>query len=262
MFSPQALMKLIASRTKPQLTLAGPEAEKALTGDAYGKLVPPFLSKYALADEGSIFTASSAAATPPFNYGTSVSQQGQITAFGDTTPLWVIANTAKADAPQRIYLDYLRLLLSGTAPAGTLNLELAVRVDTISKLPTNSNQYTINPAVAADGASVFPGNVYAYLLANAMATPASSGAVRNAARARIPTGVAVNGDEYLFKFGTMDGAPRMGLTAARATDPAKFVGDAQAVIINPGEWATIHLWWVTSATNLPIWEWELGLIAR
>lgn len=262
MLSPQALMKAIGNRFKPQRNLSGSMNEVPLWADEFGKMVPPFAGKYGLADEGSLFTASSAAATPPFNYGTTVAQQGQITAFGDTTPLWVIANGAKSDNPARIYLDYLRLLLAGTAPTGTISLELAVRVDAIAKLPTNANQYTINPAVAADGLSVFPGSVYAYLAAQAMATPASSGAVRNAARSRIPTGVAVVGDCYEFRFGTVDGSPRMGLTAARATDPAKMIGDCQAVVINPGEWATIHLWWLTSATNLPTWEWELGLIAR
>ncbi len=231
-------------------------------GDGY--VVSLFPTKHALADEGSYFVVSSAGTVAPAIPGTFVAQQGQIAAFGDTTPLWVVQNRATPDDGTRIYLDFLRLLLGGTAPTGTVSLEAAVRIDGVSKLPTNANQYS-NPIpvnVNGDDSRLSVSQVYAYVAANAMATPASSGAVRNVARSRIPSGAAVVGDEYLFRFGSVDSAPQVGLTAARATTPARLVGDAAPAIIGPGQWATIHLWWLTSATNLPTWEWEIGLIER
>lgn len=265
MLSPQGLLRGLVARALPPVNPDSQNNDVALRLSAYGdqSIESVWTTKHRLADEGSYFAVASSGTVSPPIPGTFVAQQGQITAFGDTTPLWVIQNTAPAGG-KNIYLDFLRLLLGGTAPTGTISLELAVRIDTISKLPTNSNQYTtplpINVNGASDRAAV--AKVYAYLAAQAMATPASSGAVRNVARARIPTGVAVVGDQYLFRFGTTEPDSAAATTAARATHPVSISGQANPVIIAPGQWATIHLWWLTSATNLPTWEWELGLAER
>lgn len=208
---------------------------------------------------GTLWTSGSGATTP----GTTVAQQAQITAFSDTAPLWVMNNNTN-NGPT-IYPQYLRLMLGGTAPAGTLNLELSVQIDLqgFSKLPTNSNQYTqpaINNGDTRDTSAVSAMVLYQYLAAQAMVTPASSTSVRKVCRARIATGVAVVGDEYVFQFGAADqfqGSAR-GFTAARATDTARIVTQAPAWSLGPNRWATIHLWWTTSATNLPTWESEWG----
>lgn len=208
---------------------------------------------------GTLWTTGSGATTP----GTTVAQQAQITAFSDTGPLWVINNNSTAGPT--IFPQYLRLLLSGTAPAGTLSLELAVLLDVpgYSKLPSNSNQYT-QPTVTngdtRDTSTVSVTSLYQYAAANAMVTPASSTSVRKVCRARISTGVAVSGDEYVFQFGAADqdhGSSR-GYTAARATDTGRIVCQAPAWSVGPLRWATVHLWWLTSATNVPTWESEWG----
>jgi hypothetical protein len=218
----------------------------------YGEL--PVLSKvptkHLLSDEGDYYTATS-------GYGTTVAQQGQITAFSDTAPLFVFFNK-ELPGGKRIYLDALRLLLAGTAPVGTVSLEVAVRTDTVSKLPANANQYT-NPLtynVNSDDARASSATIYAYVAANAMVTPVSSGAVRNVARAHVSTGLGITGDEYLIQFGSTERASHAGLTATRAAATARLVGDGNPVIIGPQVWATVHVWWLTSITNVPTWEWE------
>lgn len=224
-------------------------------------LVP---TKHLLADEGSYFrtgsdmTAVAGSQIP----GTTVAQQGQIVAFGDTTPLWVIRNSEPTDGSGKAFnLDFLRLLLAGTAPTATLSLELAVVVDTVNRIPAAN--FT-NPALVPmkQGAPIPNVGVYAYTAGAAFTALASSGAKRNVARARIPTGVAIVGDEYVFRFGSVENSQKTGLTAARATDPARITTEAEPVLLMPGDCATIHLWWLTSATNLPTWEWSMGGWAR
>lgn len=265
MLSPQGLIKGLVARALPTFNTDNQNSDVAFRLGPYGDqgVEGIWTSKHKLADEGSYFAASSSGTVTPPIPGTFVAQQGQVVAFGDTTPLWVIQNQAPPGG-KRVYLDFLRLLLGGTAPTGTISLELAVRIDAISKLPTNSNQYTNPVAINVNGDSDRApiARIYAYLAAQAMATPASSGAVRNAARIRVPTGVAVVGDQYIFRFGTTEPDSGSVSTAARATHPATLSGQGNPVVIGPGQWATIHLWWLTSATNLPTWEWELGLVER
>lgn len=203
---------------------------------------------------GTYFTANS-------GFGTFVAQQAQITAFSDTGPLFVLNNTAQPGG-KSIFLRRLKLFLGGTAPTGTISLHCGAQVDTVSKLPTAANQFT-NPTPAnADGrdGTLSVGELYAYTAAAALVTPASSASVRKLAYGRIPTGVAVVGDSYTFDFGLteMPDSCTAGLTAARATSPAAMEEALGAVVVAPGQWCTLHLWWLTSATNLPTWSWELS----
>lgn len=209
------------------------------------------------ASRGTLFTTGSGATTP----GTTVAQQAAITAFSDTGPIFVIQNTGSTGQAS-IFPAYLRLM-SGAAMAGGLNLELAVKVDTPgqSQLPTNSNQYT-NPTIwngDTRDATQSVARLYHYLAAQALVAPASTSGARVVSRARVPTGVGVSGDEYVFQFGAHDFAHQSarGLTAARATDTARVVSQAAAFSIAPGCWAKIYVWWIT-AGSAPTWETELG----
>lgn len=206
---------------------------------------------------GTLWTTGSGATTP----ATTVSQQGQVTAFGDTTPLFVIKNNAAAGGVS-IWPRYLRLMNTATAPTGTIDLFLAVLIDSTSKLPTAANQYS-NPLISnmdtRDTSSATVATLYHYAVAAAFATPASSASVKVVYRASIPTGVAVLHDTYTFQFNMQDQpmTQKQGLTAARATDSAGLSAQGAGFSIAPGLWATFHLWWVTSGVNLPIWETEL-----
>src|SRR5947209_5149375 len=194
--------------------------------------------------------------------GTFVAQQAAITAFSDTGPLWVIFNRAPAGG-QSIYLRWLKLLLGGTAPTATVSLECAVRTDVVSKVPTSAATSFTNPTPAnVDGrdASLSVSTFWAYTVTTALVTPVSSASVRQCAYGRIPTGLGIVGDEYTFEFGLTESikGAAAGLTAARAAAVAQLSEKMAPVVIAPGMYATIHLWWLTAATNAPSWSWEIG----
>ncbi len=193
--------------------------------------------------------------------GTFVAQQAAITAFSDTGPLWVIFNRAPPGG-QSIYLRWLKLLLGGTAPTATVSLDCAVRTDVGPKVPTGATQFANPASVNVDGrdGTLSVATYYAYTVAAAMVTPASSASVRQCAYGRIPTSLGIVGDEYTFEFGTTESTKSMvpGLTATRATAAAQLSEKMAPVVIAPGTWATIHLWWLTAATNAPSWSWEIG----
>lgn len=226
------------------------------TADQYGKLnLPGLLPKQALCEEGSYHRCSSGT-------GTQVAQQAQWTAFSDTVWSWIVYNK-NAPGGKNVYLDYLSLL-AGVASTATLRLELCVRgMPNVLRLPTNAN-YT-NPSLyncnLADDRQINAA-VYAYIAGGVSAQAASDTSVRDLSRGSIPTSLDVIGDAYIFQFGASDRSSIPGLTATRATATAKIVGECDPVCIGPGQSASLHLWWLTSGTNIPSWEWSMGLIER
>lgn len=213
-------------------------------------------TKHLLADEGSYFIC-----TNP-TIGTAVAYGAQ-TSFSDTASgLFVIKN---GDSPsrwdsKRIYLDYLRLDLT-TAPASTVSMEFAVKLDNIIRVPTGGSA-TITPVnTNIDDTRVSVGQMYAFSAA-AATVPASGAQARTVARAHISTSLGIVGDEYLIQFGGVDVAPSSGaLTAARLTQPTRIVGNAAPVIIGPQQYAVIYMWWLT-AGSAPSFEYEVTWFER
>lgn len=179
--------------------------------------------------------------------------------FVDTIAMFVVANPAGSG--KNIWLDTLRLLLSGTAPAGTTVMHFATFVDKISRAPvTGSNALAYVPVP-------LNGNVLAPSVATVLGFPASAAVMtipakgpscRQNGRFSLQTSLGITGDEYLVQFGGGDHAPQPGLTAVRATAAAKVVTQAQEMCIAPGEWGVINQWWLTEATNVPNYEFELA----
>ena len=207
---------------------------------------------------GTLWSASSNT-TAGTQAGTTVAQQGSITSFANTTPFWVWQNIGNAGSvTPAIWPRALRLLLTGTAPAGTLHLNLAVIVDTVAPAITNPGLVSQNyNQDGRDSSAKSVSQITGYLAASALSVTAPSSASRTVCRARLATGVAVNGDAYTFQFGLQDQAMGNGHAgaAARATDPAHLAVQALGFSIAPTEVAYVYLWWVTSAANLPTWEW-------
>ena len=205
---------------------------------------------------GTLWSASSNT-TVGTQAGTTVAQQASITSFSNTAPLWVWQHIGNANNPS-IWPRTLRLLLTGTAPTGTLHLNLAVIIDTVAPAITNPGLVSQNyNADTRDSSSKSVSQITGYLAASALSVTAPSSASRTVCRARLATGVAVNGDAYTFQFGLQDqayGNAHAG-AAARATDPAHLAAQAMGFVIAPTEVAYVYLWWVTSAANLPTWEW-------
>lgn len=207
--------------------------------------------------KGTLWTCGSGSVTP----GTTVQQQAAVNSWVATTPLFSLFNAAPAAGPS-IWPNYLRLYLAGTAPTGTLSLNLSIMVDSTSRLPTNANQYTNPVPVNGDTRDQTTASVakfYHYLNAQAFTSPAASASVREVARIRIPTGLGISGDEYIFQFNQQDtaGSVKAGQEAVRATDVGRCASTGAGWNLAPNLWCNVYLWWLTSATTVQTWETEL-----
>lgn len=170
--------------------------------------------------------------------------------------LFSISNSGNSTT--NIQLDRLKLIQTATAPTGTLIMRAEVYTETgilaISGAALGVTPVNLNPSYsnATTGATV------TFFSAGAGTVPAAVGTRRLVGVMSLATGVAVTHDSYTFDFGA-DGpsAGTVGLTAARATDPADLVSWGPPVTIAPGCSAYMNLWWLTQAANTPSFEFEL-----
>lgn len=179
-----------------------------------------------------------------------------LTAFSATANgLFVIQNTGA----KNIYLDYLYLRQTATAPTGTLSLNIDVFNET--GIVTGTGAVATRTPVGINtgsGISQVTGAVVQSFAAGAITIPAAVGTRRLQAIASIPTGVTVAHDSFRFDFGADGpGMAKVGLTAARATDPAALCGSAPPIVVAPQTTSWINAWWPTQAANVPSLEFEL-----
>lgn len=180
-----------------------------------------------------------------------------LTAFSATANgLFVVQNTGG----KNIYLDYLYLRQTATAPTGTLSMNFEVFNET-GLVTGTGNVASRTPVGVNTGASQVTGAVVQSFAAGAITIPAAAaGATRRLqAIASIATGVTVAHDTFRLDFGSDGPAmPRTGLTAARATDPAELCASAPPIIVAPNTTSWINMWWVTQAVNVPSFEFLLA----
>lgn len=177
-----------------------------------------------------------------------------LTAFSATANgLFLVQNTGA----KNIYLDYLWLKQTATAPTGTLSLNFEVFNET-GLVSGTGNVATRTPVGVNTGASQVTGAVVQSFAAGAITIPAASGTRRLQAIGSIATGVTVAHDTFRIDFGSDGpGVSRTGLTAARATDPAEMCTSMAPIVIAPNTTSWINAWWVTQAANVPSLEFNL-----
>lgn len=187
--------------------------------------------------------------------GTAIAYANQ-TAFSATANgLFSIAN-AEPTGGRAVALDYLKLKQTATAPTGTLVMNFEVFNETGIVAMTTLVATRTAVSLANQPA---PGTLTVQSFAAGAATvPAAVGVRRQQTLGWIDTGVSVAQDTYFLQFGG-DAVGSAGLTAARATDPATVVGVAGPATVPPQSTSWINMWWVTSAANVPSFEFELGL---
>jgi len=154
-------------------------------------------------------------------------------------------------------------MMSGTAPTATTVMEFAVKLDVKDRTPTAGN-VTVIPVCSNGDArtSKTIANIQAFNAAG-ITVPSSGTAATTVSRTRIPTSLGITGDEYIVQFGYEDIPGTIpGLTAVRATAPARLVTGAPPIIIAPQQWCVIYMWWLTAATTAPGFEYELTWIER
>ncbi len=247
---------IVTYRGKPAAQNAdGNTAGTYLRGGRYGEpyalsLIP---TKHLLADEGSYFTAQNPA------IGTGVAQDAVHTSFSDTTGFFVLKNNAAVGSGTRVYLDFLRLIATGTQPATVVSMDFLVKLDYINRSPSTAANGTLMTPVNVNSDDN-TGSICAPIgfNLNVMTIPASSPSARTVARAHVPYGIGLAGDEIILQFGATERSASAALTAAKATAPGRYIADAPPVIIGPQQWAVIYRWSLTELTNVANFEFELG----
>jgi hypothetical protein len=208
-------------------------------------------TKHLLAEEGSYFVASNQAP------GTTVQLNANVTAFSNTNGIAHIFNKSTSGG-KRIYLDYVKLILAGTAPTATVSMEFVAAIDNQNREPAAANRSLLTPVNAnGDSALASISQASAYLNANAFTVAAPTAAVRMV-RGHVPTGLGITGDEYILKFGGEDLGAMSGLTATRSAATARLIGYAAPLIIGPQQGCVIHMWWLTAATTAATFELEMA----
>lgn len=243
----------LVSRVLPSVT--GDAVEKKIRLSRYGEqyALSPIPTKHVLADEGIYFVGSNQSP------GTTVQKQALATSFSNTVGIAHIFNTETSDTTgKRIFFDYIKLILAGTAPATTVSMEFALALDTATREPSAANR-TLITAKNVNSASAVASIAQAsqYLNANAFTVTAPTGNVRYL-RGHIPTGLGITGDEYILKCGGEDLGATPGATATRAAMTARLTAYCAPLIIGPGQSLVIHQWWLTETTTIPTFELEMG----
>lgn len=175
--------------------------------------------------------------------------------------LFLIRNTAVPGGPT-IYLDKLSLRQTATAPTGTLSLNFDVWNET-GLVTATGNAATRTPVQLNQGASTSQVSVAGVqsFAAGAMTIPAAVGTRQLSDIGWIPTGVTVQHDEFVINFGS-DGpaTSTAGLTAARATAPARLCTSMNPIVVAPQTTSWINAYWTTQAANVPSLEFSLGWV--
>ncbi len=186
--------------------------------------------------------------------GTAIAYANKVAFSATANGLFSISNGNPVGGPT-IQLDRLKLIQTATAPTGTLTFRHEIYTESgIMVIGTAAAAVTpinLNPNIpTSTGATV------TFFNAGAGTVPAAVGTRRLVEQGWMPTGVTVAHDSFTWDFGADDVAKNGG-AAARATDPAHLVVAANAVTIPPQYSAYMNLWWITSAANIPSFEWQL-----
>ena len=207
-------------------------------------------SRQMLAAAGKLFVATNP--TP----GTGIAYANK-TAFSATANGLFSISNGNPSGGASLYLDRLKLTQTATAPTGTLVMRAEVYTES-GIMVIGTAAAAVTPVNLNSGYPNTTGAVVTFFSAGAGTVPASVGSRRLVGIGSIATGVTVIHDSFTFEFGA-DGPHlgKVGLTAARATDPADLSCWMPPVVVAPQSSAYMNLWWVTQAANAPEFEFDL-----
>lgn len=195
--------------------------------------------------------------------GTAIAYANQTSFSATANGMFSIRNTQSAGANSKsIYLDRLKLIQTATAPTGTLVMRFEVFIETGAVAMTTAVA-TRTPINCNPASTTLPSTiavVQSFAAGAATVPAAATGATRTLVDVgSLQCGVQVTHDEYVIDFGA-DGPATgtAGLTAARATAPARISTQMAPVVIAPNCTAWLNGWVVTGAANVPSFEFALG----
>lgn len=236
-----------------------PDAEsdstvKTLRGGRYGEayMLNLWNSTHALADEGSYYTANG---TP----GTGIAHVVNIGVSETAGNFIYLRNT---DTPangraKRIYLDYIRLILTA-APAAATSMHFFMKMDRVSRVTAGGS---------VGGTSLVPINsngdaaigTIAAINAGALTTIAPSADSRLVSRGVLRSVIGVVNDELIFKSGGIDctASILLGGTVAQ-----RMVVPVAPIILGPGQNLALQIWCPANAVTPPSFEVDCGWVER
>lgn len=232
-----------------------PDAEsdstsKTLRGGRYGEAYVQNIwnSTHLLADEGSYYTANGTPGTGiSFVVNTAVSETaGNFLYFKNN-------DTVGNGRAKRIYIDYIRLLLTA-APAAATSMHFFFKWDKVDRYTSGGTALT--PANTNGDAAI---GAIGAVQAGANVTVAPSPSARLLSRGIMRTVIGVVNDEYLFKSGGVEAAAAIqlgGLVAQRHVIPLP------PMIVGPGQNLAMQLWLPANAVTPPSFEVDCGWIER
>lgn len=206
-------------------------------------------SRQLLAQAGKMFAVTSVVNTP-------IAYANKTSFSATANGLWSVSNN-NATGGANIQIDRLKLIETATAPTGTLVMRYEIYTEA-AIMAIGTAAAALTPVNVNSAFSNTTGAIATFFATGAGTVPTAAGTRRLVGVGSLATGVAVQYDSYTFEFGA-DGPSTgtVGLTAARATDPADLVTWGPPITISPGCSAYMNLWWVTSAANVPSFEFEM-----
>lgn len=208
-------------------------------------------ARQALAYQGKYFVCTNP--TP----GTAVVCANAVAFSATANGLFSISNN-NAVGGANIQLDRLKLIQTATAPANNLVTRFEV-YNEASIMAISGNALAVTPVNVNSAYANTTGARVTFFSAGLGTVPAAAGSRRLVGVGSLASGVNVRYDSWTIEFGADSGINgTVGLTAARATDPADLVTWGPAVTIVPGTSVYMNLWGVAPDTNVPSLEFSLG----
>lgn len=227
--------------------------EQRLRLGRYGEaqVITPFRTKHPLADEGAYFSTQNPA------LGTALAAP-VLTSYSATTAALVFQNTADPSqaGAKSLYLDFIKLAFT-VSPASATGMRYAVVLDTGNRAPTGgSTQLTgsggspgassVGPVINAAVAKIWAFTGAAFIT---VPSPVSPRIVGTGGIGALP----IVGSEFMIRFG--DTGPNTGAVAAGTSHAAP-------VIVPPGQFCVLHLWFPSNASTGPSVELDIGWAER
>ncbi len=182
--------------------------------------------------------------------GTAIAYANKTSWSATANGLFSISNSNPTGGAN-LYFDRLRLIQTATAPTGT-NIRWEVYLQTTIAV-ISSAAAAITPVNANPLATTSTKATVTFFNAGAGTVPAVTGVRTLVDEGSMAVGVSVANDTNNWDFYS-DGmaAGKMGVTAARSTDPADLWTQGGPIIVPPGCTAFMNLW--GPATNVPSYE--------
>lgn len=202
--------------------------------------IPILPELFALADEGSYFSACNATPGTDANYAV-------VAAFADTSAIFSIWNKSKINS---VYPDYIRLVCGTPVPASATAAHYVIKTD-------NDDRITSGTRITGNNVNSIYNRKSEADVRFTPTVAAASGNARQISRGIVRSVIPVVNDEYIFAFGTLEKATSIDISGTTAK---RIVVPVPPVVIGPGgfQMMLLHMWFPGNATTAGQFEYDVG----